>query len=111
MDWGALDWGGIGIGLVGLLFGVYQGLKALASDQKQQREENEKQRKLAQGQLRRAFQFGDLVDAQFSRIGMQARRHNATEHPLGEGQFLVEELPDEIAGGIRAYVESGGGDE
>lgn len=105
MDWGALDWTGIGFGFVGLAFGVWQGVKALANDQKKQREENEKQRHLLQRQLRRTFSWGDLVDSWLARQGMRLRRHNAEEHPLGEGQFVMEEPPDEISAGIRAFVE------
>lgn len=107
MDWGSVDWGAVGVGVVGVAFGLYQGLRALASDQRKQHEENERQRKSLQRQLRRAFRFGDLMDAYWSRRGMHDRRHNADEHPLGEGMHIHEELPDELADGIRAFVEGG----
>lgn len=102
-----MDWGAVGVGIVGIAFGVYQGLRSLASDQRKQREENERQRRRLQHQLRRAFVWGDLLDGWIAEQRMRLRRHNAAQHPDGDGQVIVAELPDELEAGIRAYVEAG----
>lgn len=100
-----MDWGAIGVGIVGIAFGIFQGLRSLASDQRKQREENEKQRLELQRQLRRCFHWGDAVDGWVAEQRMRLRRHNIDKHSDSEGRLLVSELPPEIEMGIRAYVE------
>lgn len=101
-----MDWTAIGVGVVGITFGIYQGLRSLASDQRKQRDENERQRRRLQSQLRRAYGWGDLLDGWITEQRMRLRRHNLAEHPTGDGKVIVAELPDEIEAGIRSYVEA-----
>ena len=100
-----MEWGAVGAALVGIIIGAFQAVKFFSGESKKQREEDEKQRKVAQRQLRKSFRWGDLAMDHFARLRMQRHQHNADYHPKGDGAIPVEDLPDVLNDGIRDYVE------